>query len=81
MSFQAWIEDHGRNFRSFINGNRVDGDNTGKRNVNVTNPCTGDVLGCVLEAGDQDIEAAVNAKVFDAWRKLSGHIRAKHLYR
>ena len=48
----------------------------------VMNPATGERLARVTQGGERDVDAAVSAarKALPAWRALSGHARARHLY-
>ncbi|HLJ67847.1 MAG TPA: aldehyde dehydrogenase family protein [Chloroflexota bacterium] len=48
----------------------------------VVNPATGKPLASVAQAGERDVDLAVQAAraAFPTWRNLSGHIRARYLY-
>ena len=52
------------------------------RHFDTQNPATGESLGIVAEAGEADIDAAVQSAVraFKMWRLLKPEQRAKHLY-
>ena len=76
----AWIAAHEASFGHFINGAWTK-PAKGAR-FDVINPATGKVLAKVAQGSKGDVDAAVKAarKALPAWRKLSGHQRAKHLY-
>ncbi|GAA0429328.1 aldehyde dehydrogenase DhaS [Lentibacillus halophilus] len=67
----------------YINGEFVDSDS--KSTFNTLDPATGDVLAKVSEAGQSDIDKAVNAarKAFEegAWPKMSAAERGKLMFR
>ncbi len=75
---QAWLDRHGRAFGLFI-----DGTFSAPCNVFVSrNPATGDELARITQAGQSDVEAAVEAAraAQPKWDKLGGHARARYLY-
>ncbi len=75
---QAWLDRHGRAFGLFI-----DGTFSAPCNVFVSrNPATGDELARITQAGQSDVEAAVEAAraAQPNWDKLGGHTRARYLY-
>lgn len=63
----------------YINGQWM----TGRREFNVTNPATGDVIGTVPDCTDGDIEAAIAAAhgAFAEWRQSTAYHRSRLLYR
>ncbi len=75
-----WLSRHADGFGHFINGAFVA--SSGKAWVAVDNPADGSSLARVPQGTTVDVDAAVQAarKAFPAWSKLSGHVRAKHLY-
>ncbi len=75
-----WIAAHEASFGHFVNGAWTK-PAKGAR-FDVINPATGRVLAKVAQGSKGDVDAAVKAarKALPAWRKLSGHQRAKHLY-
>ncbi|XP_076445387.1 aldehyde dehydrogenase family 16 member A1-like [Babylonia areolata] len=77
---KAWLDDHGRQFGHFIN-NQWDKPDGGVQ-VQIHNPCTGELLATVTEASETDVEkAAKSAKAtFESWSKLTDNVRARHLY-
>src|ERR1035437_8033324 len=76
----AWIAGHRASFGHFIGGAWTKPANGAR--LDVINPATGNVLAKVVQGNRGDIDAAVKAarKALPAWRKLSGHQRARHLY-
>ena len=75
---QAWLDRHGRAFGLFI-----DGTFSAPCNVFVSrNPATGDELARITQAGQSDVDAAVEAAraAQPKWDKLGGHARARYLY-
>jgi aldehyde dehydrogenase (NAD+) len=76
----AWIAQHEASFGHFIGGGWTK-PAKGAR-FDVIDPATGKVLAKVSQGSKGDVDAAVKAarKALPAWRKLSGHQRAKHLY-
>ncbi|MFI5246336.1 MAG: aldehyde dehydrogenase family protein, partial [Gemmatimonadales bacterium] len=76
----AWIAAHRASFGHFIDGAWTK-PAKGAR-FDVINPATGKVLAKVAQGSTSDIDAAVKAarKALPAWRALSGHQRARHLY-
>ncbi len=76
----AWIAHHEGSFGHFIGGAWTK-PAKGAR-FDVIDPSTGKVLAKVAQGSKSDVDAAVKAarKALAAWRKLSGHQRAKHLY-
>lgn len=76
----AWLEDHGRRFGVFINNEFVipDSATTGAS----YNPATLEKLADTVEAGEDEVDAAVAAarQAFPTWRDTPGHVRARHLY-
>jgi aldehyde dehydrogenase (NAD+) len=76
----AWIAGHRASFGHFIGGAWTK-PSKGAR-FDVINPATGNVLAKVAQGSASDVDVAVKAarKALPAWRKLSGHQRARHLY-
>jgi len=77
---RAWLAAHGHRFDHVINGRAVaPSDNV---YVEVLEPGTGRRLAEVAQGSASDVDAAVQAarEALPAWRALSGHARARHLY-
>ncbi|MFN8562400.1 MAG: aldehyde dehydrogenase family protein [Anaerolineae bacterium] len=76
----AWLDAHERKFGLFVNNHWVE-PKTGNY-LPSTNPATGDPLAQFADAGKDDVDNAVAAarEAFASWSKLSGHVRARHLY-
>jgi aldehyde dehydrogenase (NAD+) len=76
----AWIAKHQASFGHFIGGAWTSAAKGAR--FDVIDPATGKVLARVSQGSKGDVDAAVKAarKALPAWRKLSGHQRAKHLY-
>ena len=76
----AWIAEHEGSFGHYIGGAWT---KPGKNaSFDVIDPATSKVLARVAQGSKGDVDAAVKAarKALPAWRKLSGHQRARHLY-
>ncbi len=75
-----WIEQHGPEFKLFINGQWV-APLSGESFQSI-NPSTGKPLARLASAGQADVDAAVEAarKAFGHWSKTPGHVRARYLY-
>ncbi|XP_065831165.1 aldehyde dehydrogenase family 16 member A1-like [Oscarella lobularis] len=75
-----WLEDHGRSFGHFINGQWVKPE--GRSTYATTNPATGAHLANTIQGNDEDVDLAVGVarKAFESWSKLPCHVRARHLY-
>lgn len=63
----------------YINGEWL----TGRSELPVTNPATGEIIGHVPDCTDQDIEAAITAAncAFKEWKKTTAYHRSQLLYR
>ncbi|MBX9927666.1 MAG: aldehyde dehydrogenase family protein [Gemmatimonadaceae bacterium] len=75
---RAWLTQHGGRFGHFIGGQFTKVGTT----FDVIDPSTAQRLAQVTQGTTKDVDAAVAAarKALPAWKKLSGHARAKHLY-
>jgi aldehyde dehydrogenase (NAD+) len=75
-----WLKAHGAEFGLFIGGQWV-APQAGER-FETINPATREVLARVAQADATDVDRAVRAAraALPAWRGLSGHARARHLY-
>ena len=76
----AWITQHEASFGHFIGGTWT---TPGKgARFDAIDPATGRVLAKVAQGSKGDVDLAVKAarKALPAWRKLTGHQRARHLY-
>ena len=75
-----WLARHKGRFDLFIGGKFVKA-KSGER-FDTLNPATKETLASVAQAGEKDVDAAVQAarKAFPAWSGLSGHARARYLY-
>ena len=76
----AWLDDHQRKFGLFINNAWVAPEKA--TTFEVFNPANSEKLADVADAGASDIDKAVSAAraAYGTWSKLSGHVRARHLY-
>ena len=66
----------------FINGKFVPP--SGKKYFDTINPATESAIAKIAEAGEKDVDAAVNAaeKAYTSvWKKMSGKDRGKYIYR
>src|SRR3954462_2837195 len=74
----AWLDRHHRKFGHFINGEWT----IARSHFEVMNLATAKLLANVADGSKQDVDAAVRAarKALGAWRALSGHARARHIY-
>jgi len=77
---RTWLTAHRELFGHFIDGAWTHPDPA--RTFEVIDPSTAAVLARVSQGTKADVDAAVAAarKAFPAWRGLSGHARARHLY-
>src|SRR5690606_37282117 len=69
-----------RKFDLFINGRWLAP--TGGKRLVTSNPVNGQQIAEVADAAPEDVDAAYQAarSAFESWSKLSGHVRARHLY-
>jgi aldehyde dehydrogenase (NAD+) len=77
---REWIERHGARFGHFIDGSwREPGSG---EHFGTSNPATGESLATVAQGSAEDVDGAVRAarQAHEAWSRLSGHARARHLY-
>jgi aldehyde dehydrogenase (NAD+) len=76
----AWLDEHGRTFGQFIAGRWTSPDP--KRLFDTMNPATGQPLARVIQATQDDVDAAVAAarEAFKPWSQTPGHVRARYLY-
>jgi aldehyde dehydrogenase (NAD+) len=77
---EAWLGDHDRRFDLFVDGEwRAPSE---ERYMETSRPATGEPLAEVADAGEGDVDAAVEAarRAQGEWASLSGHERARHLY-
>ena len=75
-----WIDQHKWRFGLFVNGTwRAPSSDDYFETVN---PATGKPLTSVAQAGQEDVDAAVQAArhAFSTWSTTSGHARARYLY-
>ena len=79
-NMHAWLDAHERSFGAFIDGKWTKA-LSGQVHV-ASAPATGEALATVLEAGFDDVDAAIAAAraAQPAWAALSGHARARHMY-
>ncbi len=77
---QAWLEEHGRSFGLFVDGDWVDG--AGAERFDTINPANGTALARITQAGAEDVDRAVRAAraAQEPWSELGGHARARFLY-
>ncbi len=76
-----WLQQHKNGFQLFIGGAWCQ-PKTATTPIISRNPATGETLGRLAAAGEDDVAAAVDAatQAFPQWSELSGHQRAKYLY-
>ncbi len=76
----AWLDEHDRKFKLFINNKWVAPST--RQYYDNFNPATGDRLAQTAQAGQADIDAAVEAArtAFRSWSATPGHVRARYLY-
>src|SRR3954471_7105334 len=74
----AWIARHDGKFGQFING----GWTKAREHFEVINPANSKVIARVAQGSAKDVDAAVKAAraALPAWKGLTGHARARHLY-
>ena len=77
---RAWLASHAARFGHFINGAFADPSEGAYFDVH--DPGSGNVLAQVAQGSSADVDAAVQAAraAQPAWRALSAHARARHLY-
>ena len=77
---QAWLEGHGRQLGLYIDG-RMQAPLTGEY-FSSQSPATGEHLAEISQAGQDDVDAAVNAarRAQPSWEALGGSGRARYLY-
>jgi aldehyde dehydrogenase (NAD+) len=76
----AWLDEHGRKFGLFINNDWIFPD---KADTYASyNPSTLEILAETVQAGQSDVDQAVNAAqtAFRSWSKTPGTVRARYLY-
>jgi len=75
-----WIEDHGGRFGLFTGGSWRQPEV--QEYFDVVNPATGSQLASVAQAGQSDVDTAVEAAraAYPAWSETPGHVRARYLY-
>src|SRR5215475_3590223 len=75
-----WLDHHHRRFGHFIHG-KFHTPAAGKY-FDTTDPSTSEKIADIAQGSSADVDAAVKAarKALPAWKKLSGHQRAKFLY-
>jgi len=76
----AWLDDHEKQFGLFINNQWVKPAEAGY--YPSYNPATGEKLAETVQAGQSEVNAAVDAArtAFDIWSHTPGSIRARYLY-
>ncbi len=75
-----WLHAHRSRFGLYLNGSWKTP--KGLPTFETHNPATGEPLATCLEAGPQEVDAAVQAarKAFPQWKSLGGPARARYLY-
>ena len=75
---RKWLESHGGTFGHFIDGAWTQPGQT----FEIIDPSTAAVIAHVSQGTKADVDAAVAAagRALPAWKALSGHARARHLY-
>jgi aldehyde dehydrogenase (NAD+) len=76
----AWLDEHERKFGLFINNAWVAPKDA--ETYPSYNPATGDLLAETAQAGQSEVNAAIDAarQAFKTWSKTPGDQRARHLY-
>ena len=76
----AWLGEHGRKFGLFINNQWVTPE--GASYYPTYNPATGELLAETVQAGQEEVDAAVAAahQAFETWSATPGQTRARYLY-
>ncbi|XP_014677869.1 PREDICTED: aldehyde dehydrogenase-like isoform X2 [Priapulus caudatus] len=78
---KKWLEDHSNgNLGHFINNQWMRPE--GRKAYETRYPATGEVMASTVQGTQEDVDTAVAAAktAFGSWSKLSGHVRARHLY-
>ena len=77
---QAWLDDHGRDFGLFIDGEWVRAEE--RATFTTINPVNEAALATVTDAGAADVDAAYEAarSAFATWSETPAHERARYLY-
>jgi aldehyde dehydrogenase (NAD+) len=77
---EAWLDEHGRDFGLFINNEWVHPEKV--ETYPSFNPATGEQLALTTQAGQEEINLAVQAArtAFENWSGTPGIIRARYLY-
>lgn len=77
---KAWLDEHGRKFGLFINNEWVMP--KGAKFYSSINPANGELLAETTQAGQKEVDAAVEAarEAFKTWSKTPGVVRARYLY-
>jgi aldehyde dehydrogenase (NAD+) len=75
---RQWLAQHDGKFGQFVGGRWTEPGEL----FDVADPATGKLLARVTQGTAADVDAAVRAarEALPAWRGLSGHARARHLY-
>lgn len=75
-----WIADHDGKFKLFINN--IWREPAPKKYFDSINPATAKKIAEIAQAGEKDVDDAVNSarKAFTLWSQISGHARARYLY-
>jgi len=76
----AWLDEHNRKFGLFINNEWVTPQ--GAEHYASYNPATLDKLADTVQAGEDEVNAAVDAarEAFQQWHQTPGVVRARYLY-
>ncbi|MBT4059875.1 MAG: aldehyde dehydrogenase family protein [Euryarchaeota archaeon] len=77
---REWLDKHGPAFGMYIDGNWVTPESG--ESFETHNPATGELLGTISQAGESEVNAAVNAAraALPSWSSYPGHVRARYLY-
>ena len=77
---QAWLDDHGRDFGLFVDGEWVRAEE--RATYTTINPANEAALATVTDASAEDVDAAYQAarRAFESWRETPAHERARTLY-
>jgi aldehyde dehydrogenase (NAD+) len=75
-----WLEQHERRFGLFIGGSWQSP--ASEEYFDTVNPATGKPLASVAQAGQADVDRAVEAArtAYESWSAAPGHARARYLY-
>lgn len=79
-AFNAWLDDHGREFGHFIGNEWVKP--AGRKFYSTHAPATGEFLANTVQGTAEDVDLAVQTagRAQESWAALPAHVRARHMY-